>query len=92
MKDCEVIELRLEDDPEKIFEFIRVFTKLETLYEISIFNEEMREIRKIENFFQLPFFKEEFNDYRSLDYDNFYYDYRGYNVDNAFYFSNYFYM
>jgi len=89
MKDYEVIELILEDDPKEVFEFIRAVINLENLLEISIFNEEeMREIENLENFFQLPFFKEEFNYYKSLDYDDFDYDYRGYNEDNIFYWSN----
>ena len=89
MKDYEVIELILEDDPKEVFEFIRAVINLENLLEISIFNEEeMREIENLENFFQLPFFKEEFNYYKSLDYDDFDYDYRAYNEDNVFYLSN----
>jgi len=92
MKDSEVIELSLADDPEEVFEFMRAVINLETLLEISIFNEEeMRDIENLENFFQLPFFKEEFNYYKSLDHDDFDYDYRGYNEDNVCYLSNDFY-
>lgn len=59
---CEEIEISVKDNPEEVFEFIRVLKNLETLYEMSIFNkEEMREIENLENFFQLPLFKEEFN-------------------------------
>ena len=52
MKGFEVIEHRLEDDPQEVFEFIRAVINLEKLLEILIFNEEeMREIENLENFF-----------------------------------------
>lgn len=90
---CEDIEISVEDNPEEFFKFIRALKNLETFCEISIFNkEETKEIENLENCFQLPFFKEEFNFYNSLDYDDFDYDYRGYNEDDIFYLSNDFYM